>query len=304
MTIDIPDDLPVVVEQRRHEEGRRWLERLPSLLGAAATRWDLELGPPFRGGSAAWAGPVRRRTDGLRCVLKVTLPHREARFEGAGLALWGGEGAVRLIDAHDDDFALLIEECLPGSTLLDHPAPPEERLALAAGVLRRLWSVPVPNDAPFERVADVCADWAELVRRRMEEHRPPLDSGLVEVGATLLESLPASATRSVLVHGDFNPTNLLRSEREPWLAIDAKPMIGDPGYDPLSLVLQVGDPVADGLVLPRYTLVAEVLAEPVERLLAWSVARLVESALWHVSRGEDPLRTMGQARVLAEVAGL
>jgi streptomycin 6-kinase len=207
-------------------------------------------------------------------------------------------------DDDDDDYALLIEECRPGTTLLDDPAPAEDRLVTAAGVLHRLWSAPVPDDAPFERVADVCAEWAQLLRRRMEELSPPIDPGLVAAGAALLESLPASATRSVVVHGDYNPTNLLRAEREPWLAIDAKPMVGDPGYDPLSLVLQVGDPIAEGLVVPRYALVADVLGEPVDRLLAWSVARLVESALWHASRGEDPAATMADARVLADAAGL
>ena len=301
---DIPDDLPVVAEQRVHAEGRAWLARLPSLIEAAAARWDLDLGSPFRGGTAAWAAPVRRRTDDLECVLKVTLPHREARFEGDGLALWDGRGTVRLVAQEPEDFALLIERCMPGTDLHRDDAPAEDRLVLAASLLRRLWEQPVPAGAPFETVADVGAEWAVLVRTRMAERRPPIDPGLVEVGAGLLESLPRTATRSVLVHGDFNPTNILRAEREPWLAIDVKPMVGDPAYDPLPLVCQVGEPVADDDLLPRFQLVADVVDEPVDRMLAWSVARTVEAALWHVARNEDPSSSMALARRFADLAGL
>ena len=300
----IPDDLAVVRSQQDHDEGRSWLAGLPQLLTEATERWDLELGAPFRGGSAAWAAPVVRRGDGLDCVLKITLPHREAAYEGDGLAVWDGHGAVRLVAQHRHSYALLVERCRPGTDLNDDAAPPEDRLVLAATLLRRLWDRAVPEGAPFERVTDVCAEWAGGVRRRMDELRPPIDPGLVDVGAGLLESLPATASRSVLVHGDFNPTNILRAEREPWLAIDAKPMTGDPAYDLWSLVGQVGEPVADDQLGPRYRLVADVVGEPPERLLAWAVARTVESALWDASRGRDPRGEMRLARVLADAAGL
>jgi streptomycin 6-kinase len=277
-------------------------------------RWDLELGEPFRGGSAAWAGPVRLRGDGGReAVLKITLPHREARFEGAGLRLWDGGGTVLLLDEHQDDDALLVERCRPGTDLngTDGAGSADERLAAAASLLRRLWARPVPDGAPFESVADVCREWADLVRTRMERLRPDLDPGLVDHGASLLESLSSTATRSVLVHGDFNPGNILRAEREPWLAIDAKPMIGDPGYDPLPLVFQVDEPADDGehpveVLRDRFALVADVTGEPFERLVAWAVARLVEAALWHVSLAEptDAAAAMAQARRLADLAGL
>src|SRR5207248_2623159 len=123
------------------------------------------------------------------------------------------------------------ERCSPGTSLGQAALTAEDALSAAADVLRRLWR-PAPVGSPFERVGDVTPDWAGLVRARMGRHRPALDPGLVALGADLLESLPRSATDEVVVHGDFNPTNLLAAERQPWLAIDAKPMVGDPGYDP------------------------------------------------------------------------
>jgi streptomycin 6-kinase len=308
MDARIPPNLPVVLDQATRPPGQRWLPTLPRLIDAAVERWGLELGPPFFGGSAAWVAPARRRSDGLEGVLKVTLPHREARYEGAGLRLWDGAGSVRLYAEDEDDFALFIERCRPGTTLQEGAEPVAERLSVSAGLLRRLWAQAVPDDAPFETVEDVCGEWAALLRRRMDEHRPNLDVGLVETGADLLERLPATASRQVLVHGDFNPTNVLRAERERWLAIDAKPMVGDPGYDVLPLVTQVEPTEAtDGDRLRRnFGLVASIVEEPVERLLAWGVARMVESSLWHVSldEPEQAADNLRWARTLADLAGL
>lgn len=66
----------------------------------------------------------------------------------------------------------------------------------------------------------------------MERIRLAYDPGLVRHRIRLLELLPAIATRSVLVHGDFNPGNVLSAQRAEWLTIDASPMLDDPGYDP------------------------------------------------------------------------
>ena len=169
--------------QRRTAQGRGWLLKLPELLDAAVERWDLDLGESFRMGSAAWVAPVRRRDEGYECVLKITLPHREARFEGAGLRAWDGDGAVRLLGEDACDYALLVERCWPGTQLQDDPSPKDDRLVVAGDLLTRLWRRPVPEASPFETVEAVCHEWALLVRQRMEEFRPAFDAGLVETGA-------------------------------------------------------------------------------------------------------------------------
>lgn len=282
---------------------------MPALLDAAADRWSLRIGLPFVGGSAAWAGPVLR-DDGSEAVLKVTLAHREARYEGEGLRTWGGNGAVHMYEEDPPSYALLIERCRPGTDLKSDPAGAEDRLGAASQLLARLWDQPVPDGAPFERVDDVCSDWAQLVRVRMEKADLGFDPGLVALGASLLESLPVTASRRVLVHGDFNPTNVLRAEREPWLAIDAKPMVGDPGYDVLPLASEIHQE-PDGRPRPEvlrrhFGLVGSIVAEPVERLLAWATARTVEAALWHSSLGEhdEALESMEWARAFADLAEL
>jgi len=116
-------------------------------------------------------------------------------------------------------------------TAAEPPAPGDE------------WTSP---DTP-ELLAEVAADWADLVDERTARHTWPreVDTGLFAAGAELLRQLPYGASRNVVLHGDFNPGNVLSAQREPWLAIDAKPMVGDAAYDPWPLIQQIdGAPAA------------------------------------------------------------
>jgi streptomycin 6-kinase len=83
------------------DDGRAWLERLPTAVDECAAAWSLELGKPFPDAYASLALPATL-ADGRDAVLKVCFPHRESEHEAAALARWDGAGAVRLL-AHDPD---------------------------------------------------------------------------------------------------------------------------------------------------------------------------------------------------------
>lgn len=278
-----------------------WRSTVPELLACAAARRGLTLGRVHVGGSASHVVSVRTAA-GRDAVLKLSFPHREARDEASALRWWDGSGAVRLLEGDlDDPFVLLLERCDPGVRLADrHDLSPERRLSIAATALTRLWSrtassdpgtttMPVPS-GPFERVADVTAEWADLVEERVRTLRPDLDLVAVARGTALLRELPVTAPRTVVVHGDYNPGNLLTATREPWLVIDPKPMVGDPAYDLGPMLMQIDDPFAlrdtEGHLRARISLLADMTGESPVRIAAWCVARLVESSLWYVSRSE------------------
>ncbi|GAA4940429.1 aminoglycoside phosphotransferase family protein [Streptomonospora halophila] len=306
-----PDSLPESVARniRALDGGPAWLKSLPETLADVQAAWDLALDSPFDGGSCSWAGPARTGSA-ERSVLKVSFPHREARGEAEALRFWDGAGAVRLLRASEDGFALLLEECRPGATLRDSPGEPEDLLAAGLHVLAWLWRRPPEPGLDLESLETVATDWAGLVEERHPRLRPGADPHLVRTAVDLLGSLPRTAERSVVLHGDFNPGNILAAERAPWLAIDPKPMVGDPGYDVWPLIMQIDPPMRLIDPLPalrrRFDTAAEILGEPADRLAAWSAARAVESAFDRYNIGSYPAgdAELAQAELLADVAGL
>jgi streptomycin 6-kinase len=305
-----PSSLPVVATVNGHEGGPAWLAKLPGVVDELRERWSLRLGAPFHGGSCSWVAPAWL-PDGEPAVLKVTWPHREAMGEAEGLRRWGGRGAVLLLEEDRDHLAVLIERCEPGTTLAQSDQlTPDRRLLIGAQLLYELWSAPppAPQQTGLEPLADVTAEWADLVEARMARFRPHFDPGLVALGARLLRELPRSAEREVIVHGDFNPGNVLSARRKPWLVIDAKPMIGDPGYDVWPLVSQVDDPFAHDdaqrVLAERMALVAGMAGEDVRRIAAWALAREVEAALWRLEYPDtqSPVGSIERAHAFAKLA--
>jgi streptomycin 6-kinase len=176
-------------------------------------------------------------------------------------------------------------------------------------VLARLWRDP-PHDAQYESLADVTRDWSRTVRDHLDELDARFDRGLLGLGAELLEELPRSAKRTAVLHGDFNPGNLLAATRAPWLSIDCKPMIGDPAFDPSQFVLQACDPFSERdaarVVDERFRQFADLVGEDARRCVAWGVAREAEYATWEWTRGHaaESLDAMERVATLVRIAGL
>jgi len=201
-----------------------WLDRLPETIHGLARRWSLTVGAPFEDATCAWVAPVQL-ADRTPAVLKVAMPHMEGEHEIEGLRFWGGDPTVRLLRADDELGAMLIERCVPGTTLRTLNEPEQD--VVIAGLLRRLWREPSASQ-PFRPLSAMTDGWREETLAHLESWP---DAGLVREGLSLLEKLAHGAPTNVLLATDLHAGNVLRSEREPWLVIDPKPYAGDPAYD-------------------------------------------------------------------------
>lgn len=258
---------------RNVPRGREWLDRLPRLVAECADAWSLELGPPFAGGNVSYVAAATR-ADGSEAVLKVNFPEWETEHEAAALAHWGGRGAALLL-AHDPErWALLVERCRPGTPLWALEDEDEANRA-AAGVARRLWR-PLAAPHPFRELAVEGARWAEEIPERWEALGRPFERALVDEAVGRARGLLASPGDLVLCHQDFHGGNVLAAGREPWLAIDPKPLAGEREFGLASLVRDrreslMADPGRAARLRRRLDLLTAELDLDRERLRGWGI---------------------------------
>lgn len=253
---------------RPSKEGRAWLERLPELVAEACRRWSLSLGEPFEGGYCSLALPATDR-NGREAVLKLQFPDRESEHEAAALEAWAGDGAVRLLDYAVDLRALLIERCVPGTYLSSVRA--DEALAVLASLLRRL-AIPVA-DGPFTSLVDEAARWSRNLPETWERSGRPFERELIDRALEILGRLPATQGPPVLLHQDLHAENVLRAQRERWLVIDPKPIVGELEFG-VAPIVRSAEPRHDGSsVIQRLDYLCDTLGLDRNRARDWTVAQ-------------------------------
>lgn len=226
------------------------------------------MGSPFPYAFASLAMPVVR-DDGSPAVLKVQFPDRESQDEAEALALLDGDGAVRLL-AHDADrHALLLERCEPGSSLAVGTTP-DEAIEVALGILPRLWK---PAGSPFRTLSDEAAGWRADLATAFEGTRRPFERPLLDGALAALDELPGTQGEQVLVNQDLHADNVLRAQREPWLMIDPKPLVGERAFGLVPMVR--GGELGEGPQALRYRLdrLTSELGIDRERTWRWGLAQ-------------------------------
>lgn len=198
-----------------------WLERVPDLVSECVDEWELRLGEPYVAGAAGYTLRADLR-DGTPAVLKVIYPHREAEHEAEALRVWDGDGAVRLLAYDEERWAMLLERCEPGTVLAE--TEPQQALGVFIAVLPRLWKT---VGAPFRPLADEASWWIDYLPDEWERAGKPFERRLLDETIDRLRALIDTQGEQVLLHQDLHGDNILAAEREPWLVIDPKPLLGE-----------------------------------------------------------------------------
>jgi streptomycin 6-kinase len=259
----------LVLNCQRAPERKIWLDALPQLLDKLVALWSLRLETSFdQGGTCSWVCPVVR-FDGTQAVLKLAMPHMEGEQEIQGLRYWSGRSMVRLLEADDDSGAMLLERCLPGTTLRSELEPAQD--VIIAGILKRVWesTAEMTGLVDFRHLSQMIDFWCdETIAQR---HLWP-DAGLVNEGLRVMKELARPAPNDVLLATDLHAGNVLRAQREPWLAIDPKPFVGDRSYDPVQHLMNCETRLHSNpaCLVERMASLTEV--DP-DRLRLWAFAR-------------------------------
>lgn len=213
----------------------------------------MTLGPPFALSRFSYVAPA-----GDDAVLKVVpADDDESTHEPEALALWDGDGAVRLLRNDPPRRAMLLERARPGtdaSALADGDA-----LAVAADVATRLWR-PAAARAPFDRIGDRVPAWLDQAG----------DGDLVRVAKRMFASL--TVRHELVVHGDFHHHNLIR-DGDRWLAIDPKPMLGEREFDVVTLMWNPIGVAVTREHVERVTATFAAEGLDADRIRAWGIVR-------------------------------
>jgi streptomycin 6-kinase len=145
--------------------------------------------------------------------------------------------------------------------------------------------------------AGAAAAFAESVRERAARLGDPVPSATLDVAVGLAGDL-ATVAGDLLVDHDLHDENILAGDREPWLAIDPRIMLGVPEYGVAQLLWwRLDDMGGDADVRHFLDLVVSVAGLDAELARAWTIVRSVDYWVWGLDAGLtiDPVRC---ARVL------
>ncbi|WP_371917022.1 aminoglycoside phosphotransferase family protein [Streptomyces sp. IMTB 2501] len=276
--IDIPGDLAEAQETYNGAAGRAFVAGLPDLAADFLERWRLRLDGPSMNGVSALVLPVVR-ADGCRAVLKLQLLDEETEGEPAALRVWDGDGAVRLLE-HDPETGAMLLERLDESRMLSTMADTRAAVLVVARLLAHLTSFPAPPG--MRRLGDIAEAMLERTPWALERiPDPAVRRLLADCAAAVREAVAEPGDR--LLHWDLHFENVLAAERADWLAIDPKPLAGDPGFE---LWPALANRFEAAEVRWRFDALTDVLGLDRERARAWTLGRLLQNALWDVEDGE------------------
>jgi streptomycin 6-kinase len=274
---------PALAKEWKHEP--KWLAALPQIAADCAEQWRLELENPID-------TPHSLVVPAGEVVLKVNAPsHFEAEHEADALAYWEGNGSVQLIAQDDTRGAFLIERCRPGTRLWDDP---NDEVVVVSDLLPRLWIEPA-EPHPFRLVLNEAERWATEVRSRYEQGDRPFERSLLDLALDVYGG--AESGTASLANQDLHGWNILRADREPWLVIDPKPLVGERELNGVGIlrnaVFRGGVPS-----VRRWLDALSELGLDRERLQGWGVAHALAWG-WNKNGGwSAPM--VGAARVIAD----
>jgi len=293
---DVPADLARRLTGRPADhgvDGSAWLDQLPGLVNQQTAAWELTItGAPMNGHNALVL-PVERHGD--HHILKLSWPHLEADFEHIGLRHWDGNGIVKLIAADPGHHALLLESLDVGHDL--RAVEVERACGVIGGLLGRL-HIAAPANVPA--FGDIVGEWLAPLR----DYPATVPRRYVDQALEVFDQLEFTPR---LLHLDLHYDNVLRSEREPWLAIDPKPVSGPPGFDIYPAVRNRVEEYSTGQqmrwqVQRRVEIVADAAGIDLDHARDWTLVHAVLNAHEEAENGQPALVTWHLAivKVLAE----
>jgi streptomycin 6-kinase len=281
------------------EDGREWLQTLPSLIAHYQQSWSLHAIKPLPNLSYNFVAQAVV-DSGTQAILKIGVPNPELFTEIEILSLYKDKPVAKLLEADHDHGAFLIEQVVPGIPLHQWEDD-EEQTKIIAHTIKKLL-LPIPPEHQFPTI-DKWFLAFERLRKNFDGTSGPLPERLVRKAESLFTELQASAPGEALLHGDLHHDNILSNGNHNWLVIDPKGVVADPAYEaarlqhnPIPHFLAMPNP--ERLAQKRISILSDILEIERNRLLAWGFFDALLSACWSVEDNEDWSSAIACAEIL------
>lgn len=223
------------------------------------------------------------RRDLQPVVVKVIKNPGDEWHSGAILDAFEGRGVVRVYEYVEG--AMLLERLSPGDSLVGVTLDGRDDQAteILVDVIGRISPGPSVDAVP------TVEDWAKGFERYASSGDGQIPKHLFERAHRVYSELCASQSQPRLLHGDLHHYNVLLDSERGWLAIDPKGVVGELEYE-VGAVLRnpyerpelFTDPSTIQKRLERFACKLNLDAR---RILAWSFAQAVLSAIWSIEDG-------------------
>jgi streptomycin 6-kinase len=254
------------------EKGKAWLDELPELVTAIASRLDLRVLQEVTNLTYNYVLSGFQGDNPI--ILKLGLDHEALTREAFALKCFVGYGAVKVLA--EDNGIFLLERAVPGISLKSYfPDREQESIEIACGVMQTLHQANIPEDHTFPHIKD----WLTTLDKDWN-----IPNHYLQKAKKLRDELLQTSEVDVLLHGDLHHDNILQNVND-WVVIDPKGVIGEPAYEvaafirnPIPELLNHDD--APNIIQSRVTRFAAALELPERRIIDWCFVQAVLALIW------------------------
>lgn len=283
--INIPKYFKKRIANTHGEIGLSWLNNLQNIITKAETTYNLSNIEVLPNLSFNYTATARQNND-RNLIVKFCLPGNETDNEIDALNEMSGDGIVQLIDYDKKQGVLLLEECLPGNTLAsvddEHKAT-----RIIANIIKKIQKPKADNHRfPTTR------DWFKRLEVNVELPSG-FESSHIDKAKNIAIELHQDMDAEVLLHGDLHHFNILFSQRQPWLAIDPKGVVGPPEYEcgaflrnPIPEIASKHD--LKSILSDRIDIFTDILGFDRQVIIAWGYVQAILAGVWCIDmKSED-----------------
>jgi streptomycin 6-kinase len=278
-------------------QGEKWISDLPFIIEALSHKWKLSNIVPVDNMTFNYVTKATK-DDNQQVMLKISCDEKTIANETNALIYFNGNGSIKLIDNNEKYHALLLQQATPGITLKSiYPEKIEYVMDCYIATMKKLHNQHLPDKHNHHHISE----WLKAIDQLIPNK--PCPSHLLEKAIELKNSLLASMTTQVFLHGDLHHDNILKNGEE-WLAIDPKGIIGEPefeiaAFDFMYITELANNPDVRNIFNSRVNLLALKANLNTQRITDWVFVRLILMAAWQIEDNGDPKPAITLAEMLA-----